>query len=134
MAELKPLTVADLNEMGENEERRQKKIKIAKCVRNVYEQLVIRASIGNKSYTVGPRINLPGIDIFDEVVNNLRILFPDSKFETDIRTQMIRISWGELMPQETRRVPSTACFRCGRTSHWVQDCFASTDVHGNELD
>tara|TARA_B100001287_G_scaffold261062_1_gene249738 strand:- start:292 stop:741 length:450 start_codon:yes stop_codon:yes gene_type:complete len=26
-----------------------------------------------------------------------------------------------------------ACLRCGRKSHWVQDCYARTDVYGNEL-
>jgi hypothetical protein len=26
-----------------------------------------------------------------------------------------------------------ACFRCGRDSHWVRDCFAITDVYGNSL-
>ena len=26
-----------------------------------------------------------------------------------------------------------ACFRCGRTSHWAQDCYARTDCDGNSL-
>jgi hypothetical protein len=26
-----------------------------------------------------------------------------------------------------------ACHRCGRTSHWVADCYAKTDTDGNEL-
>jgi len=26
------------------------------------------------------------------------------------------------------------CFRCGRMSHWVEDCYATTDIHGNYLE
>jgi len=28
---------------------------------------------------------------------------------------------------------ANACFRCGRTSHWVEDCYAKTDCYGNRL-
>ncbi|KAJ3274679.1 hypothetical protein HDV01_002201 [Terramyces sp. JEL0728] len=28
---------------------------------------------------------------------------------------------------------SETCFRCGRSSHWANDCYAKTDVHGNIL-
>ena len=27
-----------------------------------------------------------------------------------------------------------ACYRCGRTSHWAADCYASTHRDGYELD
>jgi hypothetical protein len=26
------------------------------------------------------------------------------------------------------------CYRCGRDIHWKPDCYACTDVYGNELD
>jgi len=26
------------------------------------------------------------------------------------------------------------CFRCGRDSHWVEDCYASTDIDGDVID
>jgi len=26
-----------------------------------------------------------------------------------------------------------ACFCCGNTSHWAQDCYATTDVDGNKI-
>jgi len=26
-----------------------------------------------------------------------------------------------------------ACLRCGRNSHFINDCYANTDIHGNEL-
>ena len=27
-----------------------------------------------------------------------------------------------------------ACFRCGRSSHWAEDCYATYDINGDELD
>lgn len=39
--------------------------------------------------------------------------------------------------KKTKSTPppmTTACFRCGRTSHFVRDCFASTHVDGSSLE
>lgn len=38
---------------------------------------------------------------------------------------------------ETKSKPppkNGACYRCGRGSHWSPDCYARTDIDGNELD
>lgn len=36
--------------------------------------------------------------------------------------------------EAARTSEDDACFRCGRTGHWAEDCYARTDVDGNELD
>ncbi len=80
-----------------------------------------------------------------EIKSRLQKLFPDSKIDDRPMGTTLLISWEPIFrPSEPsinkvfqkilKQQTSTACFRCGRTSHWVQDCFASTDVHGNELD
>lgn len=35
--------------------------------------------------------------------------------------------------ERTLRGSSDGCFRCGRSSHWVRDCYAQTDVDGNRI-
>lgn len=37
-------------------------------------------------------------------------------------------------PKSKPKPRGGACHRCGRTSHWVADCYAKTDVDGYELE
>lgn len=81
---------------------------------------------------------IPPSEYTAAIKSRLKELFPDSKFE-DRPMGTLGISWKCELPQASPKppkpvTPTSGCFRCGRTSHWVQDCFASTDVHGNELD
>lgn len=36
-------------------------------------------------------------------------------------------------PKPTKK-QSGACHRCGRTSHWIADCYAKTDADGNDIE
>jgi hypothetical protein len=36
-------------------------------------------------------------------------------------------------PSKIMRKPSDKCFRCGRTGHWVSNCYAKTHINGNKL-
>jgi len=41
----------------------------------------------------------------------------------------------EYKPEPKKSRPAYGeCYRCGRSSHWVADCYARTDSDGNELD
>jgi GAG-polyprotein viral zinc-finger len=41
----------------------------------------------------------------------------------------------EYKPEPKKSKPTHGeCYRCGRDSHWKPDCYARTDVYGNELD
>ena len=38
------------------------------------------------------------------------------------------------LEKSTSHKKTGACYRCGRTSHWSPDCYASTHVMGYSLD
>jgi len=40
----------------------------------------------------------------------------------------------EYIPKVVKTSQSGACYRCGRTSHYISDCYAKTDTDGNELE
>ena len=46
--------------------------------------------------------------------------------------EMRRVPGVPRLPARARETGE--CYRCGRTSHWVADCYASTDVNGEPLD
>lgn len=33
----------------------------------------------------------------------------------------------------TKKVPDNACYRCGRTGHWIRQCYATTHIDGRTL-
>lgn len=35
---------------------------------------------------------------------------------------------------QTRFNERNCCFRCGRNNHWVENCIAKSDVHGNKIE
>ena len=140
MADLKPLTRADLMRLMFHEENiRIREEKIHKLVTEHQNQIINSAKEGRTFYTIQRS------DHMSEIKSRLQKLFPDSKFN-DQSLGNVLVSWEPITkPSEDQTVkfmqkilkqqtPSGGCFRCGRTSHWVQDCFASTDIHGNELD
>ena len=50
--------------------------------------------------------------------------------ERTVTTKEVRKEYASKPPPKK----SGACFRCGRTSHWASDCYARTDVNGDELE
>jgi len=49
------------------------------------------------------------------------------------RVIVIKETRNEYKPKPKPKQRSGACHRCGRTSHWVADCYAKTDADGNDL-
>jgi len=56
----------------------------------------------------------------------------------EIKTTVVYTTIKEVIKEYTPKVVKTsqsgACYRCGRTSHYISDCYAKTDTDGNELD
>lgn len=60
----------------------------------------------------------------EELIRRVQELFPGSKVEI-LENSQIRIDpTTELPAKFVAKIQnqSSACFRCGRTSHWVEDC------------
>lgn len=66
----------------------------------------------------------------------------DAEYKTIVRRELMKLRAKkeaadtfrkqELAREERER--RNGCYRCGRTSHWVADCFASRHVDGSILD
>jgi len=50
--------------------------------------------------------------------------------ERVVTTKETRVTY---QPKPEPKKQSGACHRCGRTSHWIADCYAKTDNDGNDL-
>lgn len=54
--------------------------------------------------------------------------------ETDITDGMQNVDRRVIsVPQKCKRKKRHNCERCGRNGHYIKDCFARVDVHGNVL-
>lgn len=50
--------------------------------------------------------------------------------------QYVEMHLGDIQREEIKksiRGAANLCIRCGRSNHWVKDCRARTDVHGDEI-
>lgn len=52
------------------------------------------------------------------------------------RVITVKETRNEYAPKQKAKPPTRggACHRCGRTSHWIADCYAKTTVDGDDLD
>jgi hypothetical protein len=71
---------------------------------------------------------------------NLQIKMPPKKqsaktvvIERVVTTKETRVTY-HSKPEPKPKKKSGACHRCGRTSHWIADCYAKTDTDGNDID
>ena len=53
--------------------------------------------------------------------------------ERVVTTKETRVTY-QSKPEPKPKTQSGACHRCGRTSHWIADCYAKTDTDGNDLE
>jgi hypothetical protein len=74
----------------------------------------------------------------DGIATTLSIKMPPKKqptktvvIERVVTTKETRVTY---QPKPQPKKQSGACHRCGRTSHWIADCYAKTDVDGNDID
>jgi len=49
--------------------------------------------------------------------------------ERVVTTKETRVTYEPKPKKKT-----SACHRCGRTSHWIADCYAKTDNDGNDIE
>ena len=55
--------------------------------------------------------------------------------ERVITVKETRNEYGPKQKPKSKSPPrGGACHRCGRTSHWIADCYAKTTVDGDDLD
>jgi hypothetical protein len=56
----------------------------------------------------------------------------------EVKTTVVYTTIKEVIKEYTPKVVKTsqsgACYRCGRTSHYISDCYASTHVDGYQID
>lgn len=56
----------------------------------------------------------------------------------EIKTTVVYTTVKEVRKEYTPKVVETkrygACYRCGRTSHYANECYASIHLNGYELD
>jgi hypothetical protein len=52
--------------------------------------------------------------------------------ERVVTTKETRVTY-QSKPEPKPKKQNGACHRCGRTSHWIADCYAKTDTDGNSL-
>ena len=59
-----------------------------------------------------------------------------SKTVTVERVITVKETRNEYTPKQKSKPTQRggACHRCGRTSHWVADCYARTTVDGDDID
>jgi len=60
------------------------------------------------------------------------------EYEEECESKKSRKYWSNVYevkksPPKQSQTKSGACYRCGRTSHWSPDCYATTHVDGYEL-
>jgi hypothetical protein len=53
--------------------------------------------------------------------------------ERVVTTKETRVTY-QAKPEPKPKKQSGACHRCGRTSHWIADCYAKTDADGNDIE
>jgi len=80
---------------------------------------------------------------FVSVINNFHSPYPIEEIRMPPKKQVKvtvieRTVTTKEVRTETKPTPEPrrqgACYRCGRTSHYSPDCYASTHVRGYELD
>ena len=65
----------------------------------------------------------------NEVVHHINKDRTDNRFENLVVLDRDIHNMVHSSPYHERN----ACFRCGRTSHWAEDCYAKTDCYGDPL-
>lgn len=54
--------------------------------------------------------------------------------ERVVTTKETRVTYQAKPEPKPKKQSGGACHRCGRTSHWIADCYARTDNDGNDIE